>query len=327
MRRDKPWSSTAGFTLVELLVVVAVIAILVAALIPAVNSARESARRTTCQNNMRNFGLAIVQYEAARGFYPPACTTQDSEAPGIQRRPGNSQQSAITYLLPYFEQQVEYDLLDLQRNWDFGPNADVTKRINLGGILHCPSAPFERKTKQFGNLVTLNVLDAQLCDYAPVMRFASENNAVASLINNGAIANRGAPDDEKWQGILQEFENRKQARISSDDVRDGLSRTLVFYECAGRPQKYQQGRPVTDWTMTSYRWASTTLPLTVNDPCPGGQFVNCHNSDEVYGIHKRGAAVARADGSTVFLSADIDPDVFVALYTMAAGDSAGDSEL
>ena len=67
-----PYPSRLGFTLVELLVVIAIIGTLVGLLLPAVQSARESARRSSCLNNLRQFGLAMFNYESARRSFPPA---------------------------------------------------------------------------------------------------------------------------------------------------------------------------------------------------------------------------------------------------------------
>jgi prepilin-type N-terminal cleavage/methylation domain-containing protein/prepilin-type processing-associated H-X9-DG protein len=56
------FSSRRGFTLVELLVVIAIIGLLIALLLPAVQAARESARRNSCQNNLKQLGLALHNF-------------------------------------------------------------------------------------------------------------------------------------------------------------------------------------------------------------------------------------------------------------------------
>ncbi len=92
----------SAFTLVELLVVIAIIGILVAPLLPAVNSAREAARRTQCTNNIRQLGLAVLNFESALRYLPPGGPTcVDTPDNGGRQMPSwwvsGSQHGAMCY--------------------------------------------------------------------------------------------------------------------------------------------------------------------------------------------------------------------------------------
>ena len=94
-----------GFTLVELLVVIAIIGVLVALLLPAIQAAREAARRTSCSNNLKNLGLAILNHHDVRKSFPishGAFSVPEASVP----------QSGVGWIietLPQLEQQPLYD--------------------------------------------------------------------------------------------------------------------------------------------------------------------------------------------------------------------------
>ena len=89
-----------GFTLVELLVVIAIIGVLVALLLPAIQAAREAARRSSCTNNMKQFGIALHNYHDTLKTFPPGMCF---------RNQGNSLgdifATSLTMLLPFVEEQ------------------------------------------------------------------------------------------------------------------------------------------------------------------------------------------------------------------------------
>ncbi len=101
---------SCGFTLVELLVVIAIIGILVALLLPAVQAAREAARRVSCQNNMKNIALAVLNYENHNKGLPAAATTiPNSGEVFASIDEFETDQSWIVRILPEMEEQALYD--------------------------------------------------------------------------------------------------------------------------------------------------------------------------------------------------------------------------
>src|SRR5438067_8965501 len=86
-----------AFTLVELLVVIAIIRALVSLPLPATQSARESARRTQCNNNLKQIGLAIHNFEGAYGTFPAAATRVETDV--YMHGP-----TWWIYTMPYMEQ-------------------------------------------------------------------------------------------------------------------------------------------------------------------------------------------------------------------------------
>jgi prepilin-type N-terminal cleavage/methylation domain-containing protein/prepilin-type processing-associated H-X9-DG protein len=85
-----------AFTLIELLVVIAIIGILVSVLVPAIQHARAAARRTACKSNLRQIGIATLQYaDTHRGYFPLANFSSEDEI--------NERRSWIYTLKPYLE--------------------------------------------------------------------------------------------------------------------------------------------------------------------------------------------------------------------------------
>ncbi|AGA28098.1 DUF1559 domain-containing protein [Singulisphaera acidiphila] len=129
-------SRQRGFTLIELLVVIAIIAVLIALLLPAVQAAREAARRMQCVNNLKQLGLAVMNYESMNGALPPQQTMVIT---------GNTQPTQYTSwgisarLAPFMEMGPMYNAMNFSLKYSHESNTTVSY-LQVKYLL-CPSEP------------------------------------------------------------------------------------------------------------------------------------------------------------------------------------------
>jgi prepilin-type processing-associated H-X9-DG protein len=124
------WMAISGIVMGSLGAVVIVPAVLIALLLPAVQAAREAARRAMCTNNLKQIGLAMMNYESTYGCFPPAAVYDADGKPLLSWR---------VLLLPYMDQEVLYKRYHLNESWD-SPNNKPLGETTLS-VYQCPSEP------------------------------------------------------------------------------------------------------------------------------------------------------------------------------------------
>jgi len=349
-----------GFTLVELLVVIAIIAVLIGLLLPAVQSARESARRTVCMSNMRQIGLAFHVCLDARKYFPAASYTTDAAKSSVFPTPpfGNParrEHSWRVLVMPFLEEKSTIDAYDWSKHWfDATSNstpalaADATLGIppnsNLGVALRgvaafrCPSGPPIPPS--------LAIPTSPDSDSArPALTAIRQNPGLGDYETmTGVKRNLLSPDPypvsnaENTKGLLD-----KDRVTRLKQVADGLTKTLLVVESAGRPLVYRGG------TMQMTAGGSRSAPAPQINQCVGwadslGPFkvdpitaagvkgaapntglpMNATNDGECYSFHRGGMVAVFGDTSTRFIAEGIDLRTFCALVTRAGGEQTGE---
>jgi len=329
-----------GFTLVELLVVIAIIGILIGMLLPAVQAVREAARRTQCLNNLKQVGLAAMNYESALMKLPSAgkgsTSVSGTDEPEIRLYDNNSKvitgseattwaQSAQTQILPYIELNNVYDLFqDLNSPYDNSANQDGS-RTAIGPFI-CPSVGGNRGSAET-DATSSDPIGYGYTDYAPII-----------LVDRTMTSVDGGTDRYE----IGVFNGRTGRRIGS--VTDGTSNTVGFAETTGRHQSYSTpgttrfsdtnpclAERADEGANMMWRWADPSNAYIVsdtvntnrkNDPMQGAEWDgnNSGPNGETFSFHTGGANVAYVDGSTHFISDSVEDRLYAATCSSAGGE-------
>lgn len=344
----------AAFTLVELLVVIAIIGVLVALLLPAVQAARESARRSSCGNNLRQIGLAALNYESANNRLPPGYLAgknfnrpfAESDATGDQQLTG-----VFTFILPYMEASAVADLFSQEINLGvdardlpfFKPSKPKTwaaAQARLTTLL-CPSMPDGLPSVSI-NFMNYGKLDAGFLK----VFFSTLANETPEGMQLGLTHYQGIPGIWGQVGPGLFYTMNGINRINDDDllgvfgirsktqlsqVTDGTAQTLMFGEAPGSfvnnvNELYPDGsQAVTSGFTRGNAWAGWgTLPTAIglNVGFENGKPPNLGSTFDTkwgyYGSLHSGDVVqfCFVDGSVHALSKDINIDIYHGMSTM-----------
>lgn len=343
--------SRPGFTLVELLVVIAIIGILVGLLLPAVQAAREAARRMSCQNNLKQVGLALHNYESTYSALPAALWgASRMPSPGLPTGgPSGEDDDGFGWMvsiLPYLEQQNVYDLL--APNGQFGVLGNSSYRDSsypafpipavlpggdtVIGAYKCPSSAMpDRVPAQWAipgiQLVGGGIMENQ---FPASVGYATSDYK----INGGSCFG-----DFGISGKLWELSAWGMGGVKFKDITDGLSNTVAVMEStyvtsniSSSQRRTTAATQFRDWPTWIGAFGSgqdetvrgngrTGSPI--NARTNPNQMYFANNDDNAFSFHPAGAQFAFADGSVHFLSENLDMATYCNLFDRRDGNVLG----
>jgi prepilin-type N-terminal cleavage/methylation domain-containing protein/prepilin-type processing-associated H-X9-DG protein len=341
-------SRRSAFTLIELLVVIAVIGILISLLVPAVQKVRESAARVQCQNNLKQIGLALHNYENVNKRFPPAYVTANPAADGSaygvsygdSYRNGPPGWAWGTLLLPYLEQEPLYRAFNLAEPC-WAPVNAAPARTKVAAFL-CPSATggsdgFEVQQQGSDN--------RHGTPYSPSIFFAHAHYVTNAGVHQpwgratAYCYDYDVPEPIAATGKPARIDGPfyRNARTTVARVPDGLSNTVFV----GERSSY-----LTNATWVGVVPGAVTPPRLDLRPWPSenngaGCLVAAHSgpdthyhpqviihapndpfghTDQMWGEHGDGCNVLLGDGSVRFVTTFVDPSTWVALSTRDGGE-------
>ncbi|PQO36560.1 DUF1559 domain-containing protein [Blastopirellula marina] len=214
MLRHAPGNrSRSGFTLVELLVVIAIIGILVGLTLPAVQSAREAARRAQCTNNLKQIGLALINYESAHKTLPVESTVSPGSLP--------HNFSWISQILPQLEATALADSFNTKVPASAAANVPYLK--TKLEFLTCPSDPNGDPADELGNIAPTNYSGAQGFYSAIAANQFDKTDMRPTPLSGTALGVTGKRLD--LSGVFRPGRSTKFSQI-----KDGASNTILAAE-------------------------------------------------------------------------------------------------
>jgi prepilin-type N-terminal cleavage/methylation domain-containing protein/prepilin-type processing-associated H-X9-DG protein len=328
-----------GFTLIELLVVIAIIAVLIALLLPAVQAAREAARRAQCNNNMKQIGLAISNYEGTHGcivsgYISSMVPLASDGVPGYNPDPHTLDNGPgwgwLTLLLPFAEQTPLSNAANINLpTWVAGNGTVVAVTLN---VYLCPSANNPSST--------CKMVDASI-NALPVANpaFARANYQYNMGWNDTSITPANTNYDDPVRGCNGPIYRNSGVTIAG--VLDGLSNTVFASEKTPYLADASWVGIIPGYRHFAYNaFASAgTGGLGVNYDYPGALLAShsgpslyedptvihppnspLGHTDEFYALHPGGANVLFGDGSVRFIKQSINLRTWQALSSRAVGE-------
>jgi len=297
-----------GFTLVELLVVIAIIAILIGLLVPAVQKVRAIAARMSCQNNLKNIGLATIKYHDEWGGFPSAFSTR---VPGTNTVDTNVVPGWgwSTFILPNLEQVPLYNLLD-----------PINKRFGDPTVSGTQTNPVDLSNAALAaayNGATQTNLTIFRCpaDIGPPLnnhRFNHGASNYRSVAGSAQVYPATFKAGDDLGGVM--FQNSK---IRFSDITDGTSYQLLIGECAFNPVAAPANKPPQYGAI----WVGMTGLVATGNPLLDGARVsdvmwwidesnskiNGNNPQAFSSLHDgNGAMFCFCDGTVRYFSANLD---------------------
>jgi prepilin-type processing-associated H-X9-DG protein len=331
---------------VELLVVIAIIGILVALLLPAIQAAREAARRSQCQNNLKQMGLAILNYESSRGELPPG-VVKDNPAGSTA---GDYYSGWSHDLMPYSEDVTLRALYvdDIPITATTPPNdpkvIQATKfRETYVPLYQCPSDLAHELLRPDSGPATALFRTSSYRGNAGRTDGYVTWDLWEDMPASGQVRPSGA--HRGWRGPLYAIlgENiipptNALGHCLIKHITDGTSKTMLVGEYTNIDNRIRG-------SFWAYTYASYALSQTVNQPRVFmAEYNKCIALGENgtvgsplystggrvckrawWAMHPGGMNVVMCDGSSDFVSFDINLDLFAAMGSIAGGDSETDT--